>query len=222
MPRKTKEEAQQTRRQLIDAARQVFHARGVGRASLEQVAQAAGVTRGAVYHHFADKAALFFAVREQAFEPLIARTDALLLGSEGDPLAAIAQSLLDFFRAFDECPDVRTMFEILMLRCEYVDEFAAVQPEVNRPSLDYLRKLEVAYGRAAERALLREGLGAQAAALDTWAFANGLLNQLVRAQPGDRTLNERIPAMVATHMRLRRRGGAPGALDGGEPPRDRD
>jgi AcrR family transcriptional regulator len=53
MARRTKEEALETREQLLDAAERVFLERGVGHATLAEVADAAGVTRGAVYHHFA-------------------------------------------------------------------------------------------------------------------------------------------------------------------------
>jgi TetR/AcrR family acrAB operon transcriptional repressor len=59
MARRTKEEALETREQVLDAAELVFRERGVGHASLAEVADAAGVTRGAIYHHFASKAELF-------------------------------------------------------------------------------------------------------------------------------------------------------------------
>ena len=55
MARRTKEEALETRMQIIDAARRVFHAEGVNRSTLDKVAKAAGVTRGAVYWHFSSK-----------------------------------------------------------------------------------------------------------------------------------------------------------------------
>lgn len=56
------EYAEATRRALIDAAREIFAARGYGEASLEDVVARARVTRGALYHHFASKAELFAAV----------------------------------------------------------------------------------------------------------------------------------------------------------------
>ncbi len=64
MARRTKEEALETRMQIIDAARRVFHAEGVNRSTLDKVAKAAGVTRGAVYWHFTNKAELFLAVKK--------------------------------------------------------------------------------------------------------------------------------------------------------------
>ena len=62
MVRKTKEAALVTREGLLDAAQRVFSERGVTGTSLAEVAASAGVTRGAVYWHFKNKAALFKAM----------------------------------------------------------------------------------------------------------------------------------------------------------------
>jgi TetR/AcrR family acrAB operon transcriptional repressor len=62
MVRRTKEEAQETRARILDAAEQVFYDKGVANASLEEIAAAAQLTRGAIYWHFKDKAELFDAM----------------------------------------------------------------------------------------------------------------------------------------------------------------
>ncbi len=59
MVRKTKEEAMLTRQQLLNAAIEQFALRGVAETTLTDIADAAGVTRGAVYWHFRSKAELF-------------------------------------------------------------------------------------------------------------------------------------------------------------------
>jgi len=66
--RKTKSEAEKTRQHLLDAALEVFWRKGVTSASLQEIAEEAGVTRGALYWHFANKEAFFEAlfVRQQA------------------------------------------------------------------------------------------------------------------------------------------------------------
>lgn len=204
MARKTKEGAERTRQQIIQAARQVFHECGVSRTSLEKIAKAAGVTRGAVYWHFANKADLFFAMREQASVPLLTQLDSLLL-AEGlaDPLAGIERALNEFFHTLEERPEVRQIFEIMASRCEYVDEFAAVQAEVNKPALDFLGKVEIAYRRARERGVLRPGLEPRTVALDTWAFACGLFHHLLAGCP-DEAWRRQIPDMIAAHVALRR------------------
>ena len=60
MVRRTKEEAQETRNSILDAAERVFFEKGVSRTSLADIAQAAGVTRGAIYWHFAHKSDLVY------------------------------------------------------------------------------------------------------------------------------------------------------------------
>src|SRR5438477_5853899 len=98
MARRTKKEAAVTREQLLDAAERVFRERGVTRTSLTEVATAAGLTRGAVYWHFKDKAALFAAMCERATLPL----DAMLTVASGEatdePLAVLRDLMVGALR----------------------------------------------------------------------------------------------------------------------------
>ncbi len=205
MVRKTKVEAEKTRKDIIESARTVFHQCGVSRSTLEKIAKAAGVTRGAVYWHFRDKAELFFAMREDVFAPMVERTDSFLFSEDlADPLDAIEASLKEFFRVLDDCSVVREVFEIMISRCEYVDEFASVQEEVARPAQEFLEKIERVYQQAAEKGTLRAGLEPLAMARDTWAFTSGLLHLLFSCQKGS-DLDQQVPQMISTHMALRRR-----------------
>lgn len=69
MARCTKEDALATRHRLLDAAEYVFVEKGVSRTSLHDIAHAAGVSRGAVYWHFKNKADLFNAIMERITLP---------------------------------------------------------------------------------------------------------------------------------------------------------
>ncbi|GAB2603227.1 TetR/AcrR family transcriptional regulator [Pseudactinotalea suaedae] len=62
MPRASAAVAAQTAQRVLDSATRLFASRGYAAVSLDDVAQSAGVTRGAVYHHYANKAGLFGAV----------------------------------------------------------------------------------------------------------------------------------------------------------------
>ncbi len=64
--RRTKEDAEQTRQALLDAALKVFSREGYAATRLEDIAEAAGVTRGAIYHHFGSKPELFAQLVEEA------------------------------------------------------------------------------------------------------------------------------------------------------------
>ena len=67
--RRTKEEADNTRTAILTAAQLLFLKKGVSHTSLEQIARQAGVTRGAVYWHFQNKAHLFHEMLNQVRLP---------------------------------------------------------------------------------------------------------------------------------------------------------
>jgi AcrR family transcriptional regulator len=84
------ERAAGTREALIAAARPLFAAQGFAEVALEAIVRAAGVTRGALYHHFADKTELFAAVFEQVEAEVAARMgEAIAAANETDPVAVM-------------------------------------------------------------------------------------------------------------------------------------
>jgi AcrR family transcriptional regulator len=96
--RRTADEAGRTRRDIVRAARALFTERGFAGTSTTAVAAAAGVTRGALYHHFADKAALFrevFVELDRELDDTVRRA-ALAEATALDAFAAGCRALLDF------------------------------------------------------------------------------------------------------------------------------
>jgi AcrR family transcriptional regulator len=90
-----------TRAELMRVARGLFAERGYGGVGTEDIVAAANVTRGALYHHFADKKALFRAVHEELEEGLVARIGEQIAGIEDPWKLAVAG-----VRAFlDACAD---------------------------------------------------------------------------------------------------------------------
>jgi AcrR family transcriptional regulator len=84
------ERSEATRAALISAARPLFAARGYADVGAEEIVRAAGVTRGALYHHFDGKEGLLEAVyREIEAEITQEIGDAVLSGGAEDPLAAL-------------------------------------------------------------------------------------------------------------------------------------
>lgn len=73
--RSNAERSDSTRKQLVDAARQLFTERGYAQTSTPEVVRVAAVTRGALYHHFVDKADLFLAAAMQAAQEVAEEID---------------------------------------------------------------------------------------------------------------------------------------------------
>jgi AcrR family transcriptional regulator len=92
----------ETRRQLLAAARRLFAEKGFADTGTPEIAAAAGLTRGALYHHFADKTALFAAVVEAEHEAVAASIDAAGEANPTDPLAALQAGSRAFFEAMDD------------------------------------------------------------------------------------------------------------------------
>jgi AcrR family transcriptional regulator len=124
MARKTKAEAEETREKILDAAEQLFFANGVMQTSLEQVAEEAGVTRGAIYWHFSDKVALFKALHERVRLPQEDMVEQAVADGHPDPLGLLEQISLDCTKTITTDPRLMRVYAILLVRCEYVGEMA--------------------------------------------------------------------------------------------------
>lgn len=205
MVRKSKIESAQTRKIIISAARKVFAERGVSRTTLAQVAKEAGVTRGAIYWHFENKPALFFAVFEELSLPLIHRINERLPEVESpDPLASIQLSMIEIIELMEKNEIARTIFEIITLKCEYVDEFQSVDSQVLITGCNFMQKLAIAYGNAQKRGMLRDGQSPALLALDTYTFMKGLVRIWLSDRDGS-IIRGQVRELIQTHMAMRYR-----------------
>jgi len=208
MVRKTKEDAAITRQRIIDAAREMFLLKGVSRTSLEQIATHASVTRGAVYWHFQNKAELFHAMREEVYLPLIDRMDDTLLGnadeSNIDPLGRIRKHLESTVQILDDDQTTRATYEVMMTKCEYVDEFADVLQSILSNCSGLVHKLEQAYTKAQEIGQVGNQLTAAELALDTHLFFSGLLHMWVKDTEGT-LFRDRAMQLIDAHIKLRKK-----------------
>jgi AcrR family transcriptional regulator len=92
------ERSAETAAELIASARQLFVRQGYSATTTDQVAAAAGVTKGAVYHHFADKKDLFAAVFEREEEELSRRVSGAYVRKR-DPWQAFEAGCRAFLEA---------------------------------------------------------------------------------------------------------------------------
>jgi AcrR family transcriptional regulator len=93
-----RERSESMRATLIDTARRLFVEKGYAETSTPEIVAAAGVTRGALYHHFNDKSDLFFAVVRQAAQEVADDIERLTRNSK-TPIEALINGADAFFAA---------------------------------------------------------------------------------------------------------------------------
>src|SRR5579883_3448695 len=104
--RKQEERSTATREALVAAGRALFATQGFSEVGIETIAREAGVTRGALYHHFADKTELFAAVFEAVEAAVIARIGAgVIEAAPRDAVGAMRAAAGAWLDACDE-PEV--------------------------------------------------------------------------------------------------------------------
>lgn len=174
--RRTKEEAQQTRRRIMDAALRVFDRHGISRTTLDQIADAARVTRGAIYWHFSGKAELLRAIREDVSLPLVDQSDFTLVDAAGQaPLESVERLLLQVLHAVEKDERTRLAFSVMSFKCEYVDELESELEAYGRKLERLFGALSRAYAQANAEGVLRKGLTPRLAARGTIVFLVGLM-----------------------------------------------
>ncbi|GGW84439.1 TetR family transcriptional regulator [Alteromonas halophila] len=122
--RRTKEEAENTRQAILDAAVTVFSDRGVAKSTLENIAREAKVTRGAIYWHFANKVEIFDALHDHLHSPFIQRILEGLEVEHADPVGQLQKICTEILTELHEEPQTQKLLTLFLLKCDYSGEFA--------------------------------------------------------------------------------------------------
>lgn len=131
--RRTQEErSAATRDALISAARKLWGLRGYTEVGTPEIASAAGVTRGAMYHQFADKAALFREVVEAVEQDVMARMAVMVAESGATTPAEAVRAAVDAWLDVSGDPEVR---QLMLLDAPSVLGWAGFRDVAQRYSL---------------------------------------------------------------------------------------
>ena len=120
-----------------------------------------------------------------------------------DPLACIENFLCGTIQVLADSKETRQIYEIMMIKCEYVDEFAMVLQQILFNCARISEKLRLVYERARAQELLHSSHDPVQLAIDTHLFFIGLLHMWVKDTEGNQFRHQAIE-LVEAHMRLRR------------------
>lgn len=204
MARRTKADAFATSMHILDCAENLFARQGVSRTTLQHIAVEAGVTRGAIYWHFADKASLFNAMMERVKMPLESAMQQLHSACLDDPLADLKSYAVLVFRLTEEDARARRVFEIATLKLEYIDEMSAVRARRIEMAARCMEMAERCVFLAAHRGLARASVDPRQEALGFWALIDGLLRAWIIA-PDSFCLVSMGGKIIGSHLDMIRR-----------------
>tara|TARA_R110000787_G_scaffold131798_2_gene243880 strand:- start:246 stop:863 length:618 start_codon:yes stop_codon:yes gene_type:complete len=177
--RRTKNAANQTRDTILDAAEQVFFECGVARTTLEQIAQVATVTRGAIYWHFRNKAELFNAVVERVRMPLENAFYRVLETADTlDDLEHLcATALVELHK--DE--QLRRVYTVLLLKCEYTEDMGGLIERERSVKEEVTKSLTRFFSRLQKAGRINASKEPRVLALALYAYMLGLHTDFLRS-----------------------------------------
>lgn len=173
--RRTKEQAAETRQTILQAAEALFLQRGYETCSLDEIAVAAGVSRGAIHFHFRNKLGLLFAFRDELILPMRQLAQSLLGGATLAPLDALGDVIATTFVELQGKPAKKPILKLL----KAID---ADQAYDDVSSARYFRQqVRLALTEICEAAQRNGALSApwtaRSAATALYALLDGLINE---------------------------------------------
>jgi TetR/AcrR family acrAB operon transcriptional repressor len=173
--RRTKEEAEETRRAILVAAERLFAKNGVTKVSLEQIAASLGLTRGAVRWHFRDKRGLLFALLDSEGLPLHELAGHLEIDQELDPFDELIDVTARLLGDLQSDPKRQRLMKQLV-------NFVDVEAPEQRRAFDHKIRAAVRtiFELAAKRRALSPHWRPDNAALAFCAMVSGLVSEWLR------------------------------------------
>jgi len=203
MARRTKAEAERTKAHIVSAALACFERHGIAHATLEGIAAEAGVTKGAVYHHFASKREILHELRASVTLPFLDEADTQLLHDHSRPaLERIENFLLGMLETLRNDARTRTALHVMSFKCEYAGDLEGELSGAVRKHRRLVKAFESAYAEARKAGSLRRGLAPRVAALETMLLMNGIVRFWL-LDHGKEGIRRDAPAVIREHIRSR-------------------
>ncbi len=180
MARKTKEDANETRESILNASIEVFFKKGFANSSLEEIAEGAGVTRGAVYWHFKNKLDIFQALHDQLYKPF---SEMILQGFEKNkdcPLKELKEICTKLLSDLETDKRKNRILTIFFLKCDYSGEMAEVLESQNQRKIESIKLFSEYFERAKKKDHIPAHADSQLLTLSLICYITGIAYEYLR------------------------------------------
>lgn len=203
--RKTKTEAQKTRQHLLDAALEVFWRDGITRASLQAIAQEAGVTRGALYWHFKNKEDLFETLFEQQYADFFAAFNDQTLRDNQDVWTHLQHNLTAMFETLATRESKHKFCNVMFSKCEQTAGNETITELACRYHRLFQKQIAYALQLSREQGRLPENTDIELAAIYLESSLVGLIKIWID-EPERFDLIAKSKRVIAANMRVLQQG----------------
>ncbi len=173
--KRTKEEADLTRKALLDAALVIFSRKGFAATGLEEIAERAKVTRGAIYHHFKNKLDLYLTLMQEASQRGGAAIQRAI--SEGGSFVEVCTHILAYSLALlEDDHQFREVMALSLSSTEQMPELSSIAKMRQEQSTALLEGIAAYMQQGIAEGVLRPDVDSLTAARAFLAYQNGLIN----------------------------------------------
>lgn len=193
--RKTKQDAELTRQEILRAAAALFSSKGFAKSSLEEIARAANVTRGAVYWHFKNKAEIFDALHELLYLPLIERVRQDLEADHPNPLEQLRDFCINLMLGVEEDKQVEQMLTLFLMKHDYSGELAEYRERHCQRKLESLNLFQLYFEKAQRMGKLPMDAEIGLMSKSVNYFVRGIISEYFE-YPEKFNLKEKVPKLL--------------------------
>lgn len=193
--RKTKEEAENTKTEILDSATKLFAEKGYFNTSLEDVAQSAGVTRGAVYWHFKNKTEIFEALFERLHKPFVEMILQDIQQDHPKPLEQIQTLCSSMLLDVEANAQKRLTLTLFMIKCDYSGELEPYKEIHLKQKQEKSKLFEQYFVRAKEKGQLGKHSDPELLTMALCCYMKGILVEYLN-DPARFDIKMRAPGLI--------------------------
>jgi TetR/AcrR family acrAB operon transcriptional repressor len=197
--RRTKEEALVTRENVLTSALEVFSHFGYSAARLEDIARAANVTRGAIYHHFGNKEELYKALVTERSAGINQLAEEII-SQGGTSIEIIRRLLISLFEYAEENEEYRALLELAVSKVELTEGLDSIREDTVKGRRHLAVIFQELLSQGIQAGTIRPDLPVEFSAWGLVSFMNGV--GLIWIQDPDAfSLREGGEALVDTFLK---------------------
>lgn len=193
--KRTKEDAEQTREDILNAAIGLFADKGVTQTALEDIAKAANVTRGAIYWHFKNKTEIFDALHERLHRPLVDMIMADVEKDHPEPLEQLKTLCINLLQELEHDVPKRQALALFLIKCDYSGELAPYRKKHNEKKAESLKLSRRYFEKARKMGKLPAGADPELLTIALNCYMKGILFEYLD-NPDGFDITRKAPALI--------------------------